>query len=78
MKTLDVLAAVLVVVGAINWGLVGVFRFDLVATLLGEATAASRFVYLLVGLAGAFQALSWRAIQRRWGGSVNVMAAAHR
>jgi uncharacterized membrane protein YuzA (DUF378 family) len=78
MKTIDVVAALLVVVGALNWGLVGVFRFDLVATLLGDATVASRLVYLLVGLAGAFQALSWRAIQRRWGGAAHVMATVNR
>jgi uncharacterized membrane protein YuzA (DUF378 family) len=66
MKTLDVLAAVLVVVGALNWGLVGAFNFDLVATLFGEGAMLSRLVYVLVGLAGLFQAVQFRAIQRRW------------
>ena len=78
MKRLDVLAAVLVVVGAINWGLVAVARFDLVATLFGlrfgEVSAASAVVYGLVGLAGAYQAFLWKGIQRRWNGSP-VMAA---
>lgn len=73
MKRLDVLAAVLVVVGALNWGLVAVARFDLVATLFGlkfgEVSAASTVVYALVGLAGAYQALLWKGIQRRWKGS---------
>jgi len=73
MKRLDVVAAVLVVVGAINWGLVAVARFDLVATLFGlrfgEVSAASALVYGLVGLAGAYQALLWKGIQRRWNGS---------
>jgi len=58
MKRLDVLAAVLVVVGAVNWGLVAVARFDLVATLFGlrfgEVSAASAVVYALVGVAGAY------------------------
>jgi uncharacterized protein len=66
MKKIDILAAVLVVVGALNWGLVGAFKFDLVATLLGDGTGGARAVYLLVGLAAVFQAASWRAIQRRW------------
>ena len=73
MKRLDVVAAVLVVVGAINWGLVAVARFDLVATLFGlrfgEVSAASALVYGLVGLAGAYQAFLWKGIQRRWNGS---------
>jgi len=66
MKSIDVLAAILVVVGALNWGLVGLFGFDLVATLFGQATILSRIVYVLVGLSGAFQAVQWKAIQRRW------------
>ncbi len=46
-------ALALVIVGAINWGLIGFFRFDLVATLFGgQTTALSRFVYGLVGLSG--------------------------
>lgn len=70
MKKVDVLAAVLVVVGALNWGLVGIAKFDLVATLFGlkfgETNAATSVVYALVGLAGLYQALSVKAIQRRW------------
>lgn len=66
MKTMDVIAAVLVVVGAANWGLVGLFQFDLVAAIFGDASVLSRMVYCLVGFAGAFQAVQWKAIQRRW------------
>jgi uncharacterized protein len=53
---LDLLALPLVIVGAVNWGLVGLFKFDLVATLVGEefgqVNLVSRIVYILVGLAG--------------------------
>lgn len=66
MKKLDVFAALLVVVGALNWGLVGTMNFDLVATLFGDGSALSRVVYGLVGAAGIFQALQWKAIQQRW------------
>ena len=56
MKQLDIIAAVLVVVGALNWGLVSVARFDLVAALFGmqfgETSALSAAVYGLVGLSG--------------------------
>ena len=56
MKKLDVLALVLVVVGALNWGLVAIGEFDLVAKLFGmefgETNAATRVVYGLVGLSG--------------------------
>ena len=70
MKKVDVLAAVLVVVGALNWGLVGIAKLDLVAALFGlkfgETNAATSVVYALVGLAGLYQALSVKAIQQRW------------
>lgn len=70
MKILDIVAAVLVIVGALNWGLVAVANFDLVAALFGmqfgEKSALTAVVYALVGLAGLFQAVSWKGRQRRW------------
>ncbi len=52
MKAAYWIALVLVIIGAVNWGLVGLFQFDLVAMLFGPASALSRLVYSLVGLAG--------------------------
>lgn len=70
MKKLDVLAAVLVVVGALNWGLVAVAHFDLVAAIFGmkfgQVSTLSAIVYGLVGLAGIYQGVSFKAIQQRW------------
>lgn len=66
MKKLDVVVAVLLVVGGLNWGLVGIANFDLVATLFGTASILSRIVYGLVGLSAVYQALQWKAIQYRW------------
>jgi uncharacterized membrane protein YuzA (DUF378 family) len=66
MKKLDIIAAVLLVVGGLNWGVVALRGADLVGSLLGDASPLSRVVYLLVGLAALYQALQWKAIQRRW------------
>ena len=70
MKKLDVIAAALVIIGALNWGLAGVFHLDLVATVFGmkfgETSVFSSLVYGLVGLSGLYQALTWKSIQRRW------------
>jgi uncharacterized membrane protein YuzA (DUF378 family) len=70
MKKVDVVAAALVIIGALNWGLAGVFHLDLVATVFGmrfgETSALSSVVYALVGLSGLYQALTWKVIQRRW------------
>jgi len=76
MKKLDVLAAVLVIVGGLNWGLVALAEFDLVATLVGldfgETNAASRLVYGLVGLAAVYQVAQQAAIRRRWSPTVTA------
>jgi uncharacterized membrane protein YuzA (DUF378 family) len=70
MKQLDVLATVLVVVGAVNWGLVGLARFDLVAALFGmrfgETSALTSIVYALVGLAGLYHAAAFKGLPGRW------------
>lgn len=49
---MDILALILSIIGCINWGLVGIFQFDLVAWLFGTATVLTRIIYTLVGLAG--------------------------
>ncbi|GAA4724987.1 DUF378 domain-containing protein [Brevibacillus fulvus] len=52
---MDKLALILVIIGALNWGLIGLFQFDLVATLFGgQDSLISRIVYTLVGLAGIY------------------------
>jgi len=52
MKTLYNIALTLVIVGALNWLLIGLFNFDLVATLFGTMSVLSRIVYSLVGISG--------------------------
>jgi uncharacterized membrane protein YuzA (DUF378 family) len=74
MKNMDVVAAMLLVVGGLNWGLVGALEFDLVASLFGPMSPVSRVVYVLVGLAAVYQALQWKAIQHRWGARDPVIA----
>jgi len=55
MKTLDMISRVLIIVGGINWGLVGIAKFDLVATLLGTGSVLANAVYTLVGLSAIAQ-----------------------
>lgn len=54
MKVLDYTALALSIIGAINWGLIGLFRFDLVAFLFGNMSMLSRIVYVLVGVSGLY------------------------
>lgn len=58
MKALHSIAIVLVIVGGLNWLLVGAFQYDLVAAIFGDMTPASRIVYVLVGLAAVYALIS--------------------
>ena len=52
-KPMDTIALILSIIGSLNWGLVGIFKFDLVAWIFGgQAAVVSRIIYALVGLAG--------------------------
>lgn len=58
MKALDYTMLTVVIIGAINWGLIGFFDFDLVSTLFGQMSLLTRIVYALVGIGGLY-ALSY-------------------
>ena len=66
MKVLDMIAAILLFIGGINWGLVGVFNFNLMEYIFGSPSFVVRFIYLLVGISALYDAVMWKAIQRRW------------
>jgi uncharacterized membrane protein YuzA (DUF378 family) len=79
MMKLDILAAVLVAVGGINWGLIALAEFDLVAAIFGldfgETNAATRVVYGLVGASAVYQIAQQQAIRRRWSRNPRVSTA---
>ena len=52
MKVIDKIALVLIIIGAIKWGLIGIFEFDLVAAIFGQMSMVSRIIYSLVGISG--------------------------
>lgn len=58
MKVIDYIALTLVIIGAVNWGLIGFFNFDLVRVVFGDMTLVSRIIYALVGISGLY-ALSY-------------------
>jgi hypothetical protein len=55
MKALHIVTLVLLAVGGINWGLVGLFNFDLVAAIFGDGSLLARLVYVVVGASAVFQ-----------------------
>ena len=71
MKAIDATALTLVIVGALNWGLIGVANFDLVKALFGT-TIVSSIVYALVGAGGIYLAAQWKAMHRRWSYATGV------
>lgn len=68
-KKLHVVAFLLLVVGGLNWLLVGAFEFDLVAMLLGDMSMLSRAVYVLVGLAAIYELVTYKSNKHSGGGS---------
>ena len=79
MKKIDIASAALLIVGGLNWGLVAVANFDLVAAIFGldfgQTNAATRIVYGLVGLAAVYQLTQVRALPARWGARRHAMAS---
>lgn len=65
MKTVDIITGILVLVGALNWGLVGLFDFNLVSFIFG-ASIITRIIYILVGLAAIYEILQLRGLKHRW------------
>jgi uncharacterized membrane protein YuzA (DUF378 family) len=61
MKAMGILTTVLIVIGGLNWGLVGFLNFDLVATVFGDMSALARLVYVLVGLSAIYQAINLKS-----------------
>ena len=67
MRTLDVCAAVLLVIAGMNWGLLGLAGLNPIAAVLGgDAGPVTRLAYAAMGSAGLYQALCLRSIQQRW------------
>jgi uncharacterized membrane protein YuzA (DUF378 family) len=79
MERIDLFAATLLIVGGLNWGLVAIVEFDLVAWIFGrefgDTNAASRIVYGLVGLAAVYGAARLFELTRRWSGKPSASVA---
>ena len=54
MKFVNTIAFILIIIGAINWGLLGFFEFDLVAAIFGDMSTFSRIIYAIIGVAGLY------------------------
>lgn len=65
MKILDILAWILLVVGGLNWGLVGAFDFNLVTTIFGSMAILERIIYILVGLSAVYAIFQWKGAKDR-------------
>ncbi|UCD59179.1 MAG: DUF378 domain-containing protein [Candidatus Hydrogenedentota bacterium] len=66
MKSIDVISFGLLLVGGLNWGLVGLLSFDLVAMIFGSMSVLSRIVYMLVGFAAIYELAQFKVIRERW------------
>ncbi len=65
MKNIDLITLILIVVGGLNWGLVGLLNIDLVAALFGSSTFLSSLVYTLVGISAIYHLAAMKAVRKR-------------
>lgn len=65
-RSVDVCVAIVLVLGGLNWGLIGFFDFNPVAAVFGLGSMAGRILYGFVGLCAVYQAVQFKAIARRW------------
>jgi len=79
VKKIDIVSGALLIISGLNWGLVAVANFDLVATIFGlnfgQTNVATRIIYGLVGLAAVYQLTQLRALPARWGARRHAMAS---
>ena len=70
MRTLDIIVAILMIIGGLNWGFVGFFNFNVIASIFGEASAVTRLIYALVGLGALYElfelTFGLKSTQHRW------------
>jgi uncharacterized protein len=70
MKWLDIIGAVFLILGGLNWGLYGFFGYNLIATWFGEYSAVSRVFYAFVGLSALYElwdvVFGYKGLQERW------------
>lgn len=59
MKVINTIALLLIIIGGVNWGLVGLFDFNLVDALFGEGSVLARIVYSVVGIAAVYELIVW-------------------
>lgn len=59
MKVINTIALLLIIIGGVNWGLVGLFEFNLVDALFGEGSVLARIVYSVVGIAAVYELIVW-------------------
>lgn len=66
MRKIDVIALLLLIAGGLNWGLVGLFDYNVVEAALGFPVLLTRVIYSLIGLSALYYLVFWKAVQQRW------------
>lgn len=61
---LDIVSLILIIIGAVNWGLIGLFNLDLVATLFGTMSMISRIIYAIIGIAGIYSLMLFAKLKK--------------
>ncbi len=65
MKVIDIIAAILLIIGGLNWGIIGVSDTNIVQSIFGSQPVLLHIIYILVGLSAVYSIIQWRAICHR-------------
>ena len=65
MKKLDIIAEILLIIGGLNWGLIGLADYDILGHLFGHFSALTRIIYCLVGIAAIYHIVLWKPMMKR-------------
>ncbi|PWU05641.1 MAG: DUF378 domain-containing protein [Verrucomicrobia bacterium] len=66
MKILDVLTAIILIIGGLNWGVMSIIDFNLIAWIFRDMNLLTRIIFLVIGLSAVYQILFWKQIRLRW------------
>lgn len=66
VKTIDIITVIFLVLGGLNWGLIGVSDLNVVDAIFGQGSIGPKIIYTVVGCSAIWQAVQWRQIPKRW------------
>jgi len=66
MKILDVVTAIILIIGGLNWGVMAIINFNLIGWIFRDMNLLTRIIFLVIGFSAVYQLIFWKQIRHRW------------